>query len=363
MSKKETGSLYGLTNTSRKGKDLWGKNQFNSAFPAALACYMRDHNHGAIYVKLTENFKTECVVTSIDEVFGTKLPTDKLYFDFETRYEPYNDLVDHPLERVDLVIKKAIEGENRKGEKIISPGECVQALEVKLTVIPDNATCENPPDQWFPEMVIRPATTMYCAMSIASRITQEEAKGIFYSVGRDVREWGNLTEATQLLPKVIEALDKFQDTFKDRQHPLILQPIWRTQGKKPLLDDNAFDIFVWSDYALMRVITDLVKRNPTSLSRYARSALRLTRYLFEYSRAGVAHINNIYAGMTYDQQSDKEFALNGKITQLYMNHPRMQAPIIGKEAVRHIILHGGEEHLSPERRLDQTIYFAYKAEE
>jgi hypothetical protein len=46
-----------------------------------------------------------------------------------------------------------------------------------------------------------------------------------------------------------------------------------------------------------------------------------------------------------------------------MNHPRMGAPILGKEIVRNIILHGGEEYLSPERRLDQTIYFAYKAEE
>ena len=363
MTKNDYGSLYGLTNTSRQGKDLWGKNQFNSTFPAALACYMRDHNHGAVYVQLAEDLKTECVVIPIDDVFGTNLPNDKLYFDFEARYEPYDKLVDHTLERVDLVIKKATEIEDKKLGKLVMPGTCLQALEVKLTVIPDNTTCKNPPDKWFPEMVIRPATTMYCAMSIASRVTQDEAKKIFDSVGRDVMAWGNLTEATQLLPKVIEALDKFQDTFRDRQHPLILQPIWRTQGKKPLLDDNAFDIFVWSDYALMRVITDLVKRNPENVSRYARSALRLTRYMFEYCRAGVAHINNIYASMTYNQQSDKEFALNGKITQQYMNHPRMQAPILGKEAVRHIILHGGEEHLSPERRLDQTIYFAYKAEE
>ncbi len=355
---KNYGSLYGLVNTSRKGKDLWGKNQFNSAFPAALACYMRDHNHGAVYVNLTDNLKTQCSVIPIDDIFNTDLPNDKLYFDFESRFEPYDKFVDHTPERVDLVVRKA----NEVGDKV-EAGDYLQALEVKLTVTPDSTTCKAAPDEWFPEIVIRPATTMYCAMSIASRVTQEEVKEIFDPVGRDVMQWGNLTESVQLLPKVIEALDTFQDKFKDRQNPLILQPIWRTQGKQPILDDNAFDIFVWSDYALLRVITDLVKRSPKKMTRYARSALRMTRYLHEYGRSGVAHINNIYSGMTYNQQSDKEFALNGKITQLYMNHPRMAAPILGKEVVRKIILHGGEEHLSPERRLDQTIYFAYKAED
>jgi hypothetical protein len=318
---------------------------------------MRDHNHGAVYLKLANDLKTNCSVVSMNDIFNTELPNEKLYFDFEARFEPYNELVDHSPERVDLVVRKA----KTIGDKI-EAGEYLQALEVKLTVTPDSTTYKCSPDEWFPEIVIRPATTMYCAMSIASRVTQEEVKDIFHPVGRDVRQWGNITEATQLLPKAIDALDKFQDKFKDRQNPLILQPIWRTQGKQPILDDNAFDIFVWSDYALLRVITDLVKRNPETISRYARSALRITHYLHEYGRAGVVHINNLYSGMTYNQQSDKEFALNGKITKLYMDHPRMAAPILEKEVVRKIILHGGEDYLSPERRLDQTIYFAYKAE-
>lgn len=352
------GSLYGLKNSSRANLDLWGKNQFNSAFPAALACYMRDHNLGAVYVNLTDNSKTECSIISIDDIFNTDLSNDELYFDFESQFQPYADYVDHNLERVDLVVREA----NTVGDEI-TPGDYLQALEVKLTVIPDSTTCKDEPKKWFPEIVIRPATTMYCAMSIASRVTQEEVREIFEPVGRDVVQWGNPAEATQLLPKVIPALDTFQDKFKERQNPLILQPIWRTQGKQPILDNNAFDIFVWSDYALLRVITDLAKRNPNNITRYARCALRMTRYLHEYGRSGSAHINNIFSGMTYNQQSDKEFALNGKITQLYMNHERMAKPILGKEIVREIILDGGEEYLSPERRLDQTIYFAYKAED
>jgi len=358
----EHGSLYGLTNTNRQGAALWGKNQFNSTFPAALACYMRDHNLNAIYINLKNGLNTQCTEISIDDVFNTKLPNDQLFFDFESRYEPYDCLTDHQIERVDLVIRKTKEETKKTGEKAVLPGGALRALEVKLTVIPDNMTCQNAPNAWYPEMVIRPATIKYCAMSIASRLTKDEAKEIFDKVGKDVKQWDNLAEASALLPQAIEALNSLQEKFYDRQQPLILQPIWRTQGKKPLLDDNAFDIFVWSDYALARVVIDLVMKSPNDISRFGRSALRLTRYLYEYGRAGVAHIDNIFASMTYMHQSDKEFSINGAITKRYMNHPRMGAPILGKEIVRNIILHGGEEQLSPERRLDQTIYFAYKTE-
>lgn len=51
-----------------------------------------------------------------------------------------------------------------------------------------------------------------------------------------------------------------------------------------------------------------------------------------------------------------------RLSLRYMNHPRMSEPILPKEIVRKIILNGGEESLSPERRLDQTISIAYMLE-
>jgi len=159
------GCLYGLTHSNRQGKNLWGKNQFNSTFPAALACYMRDQGKDAIYVKVVENLKTQCATLSIDELFNTDICNEHLFFDFESRHEPFQRLIEHNLERVDLVIRKL------KDEKKGAAGDALRALEIKLTVIPDSTTCNNPPDEWFPEMVIRPATIMYCAMSMASGIT------------------------------------------------------------------------------------------------------------------------------------------------------------------------------------------------
>jgi len=58
------GNLYGLFHSNRQGKNLWGKNQFNSTFPTALACYMRDQRIDAVYVKVTENSRIRCATIS-----------------------------------------------------------------------------------------------------------------------------------------------------------------------------------------------------------------------------------------------------------------------------------------------------------
>jgi len=363
---KQFGRLYGIENTNRTGKNLWGKNQFNSAFPSSLACYMRDNDLDIVQIQLKGDLGTECVEVSVDQIFNTNLPNSDLYFDFETQFEPYGKFTYGNLERVDLVVREKRLKKNNSGEDVVVAGNPLRPLEIKLTVVPDQTTHKDDPKNWSPEIVIRPATTMYCALGMAHNpnIPQSRVNEIFLPVGNAVQDWGNQAEAEKILPKAIEALDKFQAEFQEFQTPLILQPIWRTKGKKPILEEKAFDIFVWTDFALARVFIDLAKNNkPNNISRYARSTLRLTRFLYEYGRAGAANINTIYSDMTYNQQSDKEFSLSGKITSKYMKHPRMHEPAVDREIVRKLILDNGERYLSPERRFDQTVYFTYSFEE
>lgn len=47
--------LYGIYHSNRSSDDHWGKNCFNSSFPAALASYMLDKDIPAIYIKLEEH--------------------------------------------------------------------------------------------------------------------------------------------------------------------------------------------------------------------------------------------------------------------------------------------------------------------
>lgn len=62
--------------------------------------------------------------------------------------------------------------------------------------------------------------------------------------------------------------------------------------------------------------------------------------------------------MTFNLQTDKEFALSGMNTLKYLPTSRREKPILMQSALKEIVLEKGFEMLSPERRFDATIYFA-----
>ena len=338
---------------------MWGEKQFNSTFPAALCCYMKDKNLDAVLLSV-DNAKVKSSVLPISKLFNSTRSCANLYFSFESRFDSYKSVInDTSLERVDLVVSEAEKNE----DGAIIQGKQLRPLEVKLTVVPDNSTAEDDESNWAPEIVIRPATTKYCAMGMALNCSdkRKEIRKIFESKLSSVSGWGNQTEARTILPTAIKCLEEFESKFSSREVPLVMQPIWKTQGKSPLLAEHAFDIFVWTDFALARLIIDQAKKSVgrPKVSRPARSALRLARFLYEYGRAGKAPIANIYDEMTYGYQSDKDFAVSGKVTATYMKHKRRHSPKLHRSTATKVILGGGAKRLSPERRFDQSIYFSY----
>ncbi len=368
-------SLYGIKKSNRTGIHLWGKNQFNSTFPAALACWMRDQELKPVYISLNADLKTQVSDEKLtfDDVFNSTAPTEDLDFHFETVYEPYKPYDFDKLDHIDLVVKQ--------DKKFLRP------LEVKLTVLPDNAT-EKRIDQasWGAELVIRPDSTSYAALGIYHSLKSKSAaiKKILESAEK-ISDWGNEAEILNHRHLIIETLDIFQSKYCSFQKPFLMQPIWKTLGKSPELDDNAFDIFVWSDMALCRLIIDQAKNEliaeekkleeleikasktgtpisrksmkPEKVSRYLRASARLLRCLYDLFTKGKTHINRIFRGMSLGNQTDKECSMNGGVTNAYMKHPRLRKPIISKETLAKLIIGGGEKLLSPERRFDATIYF------
>ena len=348
----ETG-LYGLVHSSRNG-EFWTKNKFNSAFPAALACYMRDRGLPATFVCLSDG-KIENVDLQIDDLFGTKLPNEELYFRFEGSFADYANFQLDETDGVDLIISEALFGEGKRA----SEGKQLRALEVKLTVVPDSATDGKPEDKWSSEIVLRPATTQYCMMSFAQSCARnrDQIRQIFEPKFGAVNGWNNETAAKEILVDALDALEQFELAFSQKQKPLILQPIWKTLGKCPDLADLAFDLFVWSDFAYARLLRDQARRQVKNrrISRSSRGCLRLVRALFEFGQHGKPHMKNIKDDMSYGRQNDKETSANGGVTRKYLISERLQHPRIPKEAIDKIVIGDGATELSPERRFDQTI--------
>ena len=346
----EEPALYGLTKSNRNFADpfYWGKNQFNSSFPAALACYMRDQKLPAVYLRHGRKSSTWISEIGFDDVFGTKLPNNEIFFGFEERFAPFSDLIKDALPGIDLVLQ------NEKTKEYLRP------LEVKLTTLPDSTTAECGEDEYGSELVVRSPTMRYMAMSMAKSCANEfsAVRDIFEPSCGKIRDWDNLAEMTGKKDKIFKALEKFLNEFQDKEQPLLMQPIWKTLGKNPVLAENCLDIFVWSDFALSRLFMDANRDSDEKISRPLRSALRLARFLYEISCNGKVFQKPIYDGMTYDTLNDKEFSISGAKTNAYMRCPRLTKPAIQKQQIKEIVLGGGQKFLSPERRFDAIIYYS-----
>ncbi|NMM28785.1 MAG: HindVP family restriction endonuclease [Glaciimonas sp.] len=344
-------SLYGIHQSNRATNDLWGKNQFNSTFPTALACYMRDRDINPVYLTVDENLHVVASEITVGELFNSTRPNRDLRFEFESKFDPYQQYAINDIGGIDLVVKH---GDDR------SPAQWRRALEVKLTVLPDNTTCNLDESEWSSELVVRPASTKYCALGIidSSFARRADVRDIFEGVCGTFQHWDSMHEVVAKRADLLAALNLFQTTFRNTQKPFLMQPIWKTQGKAPTLSENAFDIFIWSDFALCRTFLDKsLEGIPNQVNRYMRSSARLARVLYELSRSGRANINSIYTEMAFDLQTDKEFALPGQSTKFYLNSPRRITPALTKDVIVDVILNGGQRMLSPERRFDACVYF------
>ncbi len=135
-----------------------------------------------------------------------------------------------------------------------------------------------------------------------------------------------------------------------------MQPIWKTVGKSSALAEQCFDIFVWSDFAFTRLFTNTARReNLRGISRNVRSVVWLFKMLYDFAVHGAVNFGDIIDRLTYNTKNDKAFAVSGMVTNPYMRCEELTTPRINKNAVKEIILGGGQTFLSPERRLDAII--------
>jgi hypothetical protein len=119
--------LFGIQHSNRDftQNDTWGKNQFNSSFPAGLTSYLSLKGLENNYLILNKELKVQHSKISTTDLFGIDPTSDDLFFSFESPYMPYQQLVIGNLPRVDLVTQ------------LRSNGQCLRPIEVKLTALPD----------------------------------------------------------------------------------------------------------------------------------------------------------------------------------------------------------------------------------
>lgn len=340
--------LFGIANSNKdfSSENSWGKNQFNNTFPAALANYMASRELPLVYIKLNQKLATYHDTISVENLYGIPPTNEHIYFSFESEFEPYRDLAEGWLPRVDLVIQ------NINGATF----EYLKPLEIKLTALPDDQTSDCAEEDFGSEIVVRPDTIVYLALGLADsmRENKEQLRETLEPVCGRRMNWNDATRVEALLPRLVEVLNAMILQNPDKEKPLLIQPVWKTKGKSTVLADNCLDIFVWSNFALTRLFVNQVSDNG-SITRPERAVVWLVKMLYQFAVEGKIDHQHIIDTYTYGTKNDKAFAIGGMKTREYMRSSQLLNPRITRPEIKDIILGGGEQLLSPERRFDGIV--------
>ncbi|HXS35098.1 MAG TPA: HindVP family restriction endonuclease [Flavipsychrobacter sp.] len=350
MNKQKPG-LFGITNSNRDfaQAETWGKNQFNSSFPAGLANYLSNEGFQNIYLFLDEKLNVRHGKISTSSLYGIEPQSDNLFFSFESSYTPYQQLVIGHLPRVDLVTQ------------LRSNGQCLRPIEIKLTALPDNSTCALEDEYFGCELVVRPDTIVYLACSIAANF-KTKIGYLQELIGKDfdqITDWTEGENIWQFIPQMISVLDKIILSILGEQEPILMQPIWKTVGKSSQLADFCLDVFVWSNFAFTQLFLDVARgelAETTRITRQIRTIIWLFKMLFDFSKNGQINHIKIIDELSFNTKNDKAFAVSGRITHHFMTCKELTKPRIQANQIKEIILGGGQKLLSPERRFDAIIF-------
>lgn len=340
----QNAGLFGLKYSNRDFslKSAWGKNQFNSSFPAALCCYLHSKNLAANYLQI-KNSQWDIATIDISDVFGIDPFDQDIYFSFESAHTPFQKFIIGSLPRTDLVIQKRHDG------------QCLAGLEIKLTALPDNTTCNLEDHQYGSEIVVRPDTIVYLACSIAKGLGKRLDS--LLSPIDSILDWSEPSQVLGQIDKIIENLRRVAYNLEHSQSPFLIQPVWKTLGKSAVLADYCLDVFAWSNAAFLYFISDLANPNlyANKITRQTRSAIWLFKMLSDIQVTGRFNHLKIVDELSFNTKNDKAFASAGNVTNQYMASLRLSHPVIHKNEIKHIILGDGQELLSPERRFDAIL--------
>ena len=340
--------LFGQKHSSRDytKAESWGKNQFNSSFPASLIAYMFHKGIKPVYICTDKD--NEIVHRYIDgmQLLGINPLSDDAYYNFEAGYAPYEQYYSGEREKIDLVML------NRRTNEVLS------GLEIKLTALPDNTTKNLEERQWGTEIVMRPPTINFLACSICSSFSAPQGKNRLrdlLSIVPQINHWEEIEEVLYHYAAIERAMQTIAASLCRSQKPLIVQPIWKTEGARMSLQEDCLDVFVWSNLSVMRMCYSGECAELQRINRFNRTIIWLYKMLLDYVTYGQFDYRRIIRLHSYNLANDKAFALPGSQTRQFLREKEIVKPRISKHAIKHIILGGGQNLLSPERRFDAVL--------
>jgi len=345
MSKQEPG-LFGQKHSSRDytRKANWGKNIFNSSFPASLVAYMSSKDMNMVYLCVDKENNLLHSEISGRDLYKIDPLSDNAYYNYEAGFSTFEKYYTGDRENIDLVMMDKSTNQNLIG------------LEIKLTALPDNTTKDGTDEEYSCEIVVRPPTICFLACSICECYTTDQDKNRLRRLLNKVPRIIHWEEPNEVLPhyrKIEETVIEVAKDMADYQSPLIVQPVWKIKDKR--LADDCLDVFVWSNLAVMHMCLRDSNARSNSISRMQRSIIWIYLMLKEYVDYDRFDYVRVIKNHSYGNANDKAFSIPGSVSHRLLSCKELTHPRINKMEIKNIILGGGQLLLSPERRFDAVI--------
>lgn len=341
-----TPGLFGQKHSSRDytKEYYWGKNQFNSSFPASLVAYMHSKGIKPVYLCVNGRNKLAHDYISSEQLLGIDPLSDDAFYNFEAGYSTYEKFYTGDREKIDLVMIDRKTNTNLIG------------LEIKLTALPDNTTRKLPEEEYSCEIVMRPPTICFLACSIceAYEKRQNRLRELIGGVPQ-INHWEDADAVAPHYMDIENAVMRVAADMYKKQKPLIIQPVWKTEQGKMRLADNCLDVFVWSNLAVLQMCVQGKASQSLQINRFQRTIIWLYKMLFDFVAYGSFDYVTIIKNHSYGNANDKAFSMPGTRTYPFLKSEELLHPRIKKGEIRNIILGGGQNLLSPERRFDAVI--------
>ena len=298
--------LFGINDTNVKS--VMSKNVFTTFFPIATAAYMSSRNIPLKYVRVKDSGSLEIADIAFEDAIGiSRDDMERVKWQSETHPKAFSHSANPPP--VDLVPE--LDGTEKT------------ELEVKLTVVPTFAGKST-------EMIVRQNTQFTLAERMAYR-------------HRDLIDSRPLT--TDKLRQAV--------SHADCQIPFMLHGIWKTVGTELKLDeDNTADVYVISDFAYLWMILQNVSER-TGNTRMGKVERLVRTWIASYLESGT---------MRYKERGQNIEHL--KITLYptdYLEGLKADygKPRLNMDDVMNIVPVESIRKMSPERRLDASIFLHY----
>ena len=345
--------LFGLGNASHDFSDTasLGKNIFTNAFPIAVAQYLSiERNLPIPLIKARyegNSISTYQEMVSWEHIIGTN-PRSATFL-FEEVYNGFKIYTDKLPNKSDIVVSDE-SGQHRR------------PFEVKLVVVPNSNTASRPHEEQSCEIVVRPPTIEQLAFSIANSYGSSRRALLLDIISDALRtpmdyQWANESWMRNKIPRVAEAANEIGIRGIELQTPFVINAIWRTQGQRPILHTNAFDVFVWTDMAFLQLFTDNSSSTSKSrkITRAERSLVWLISALFDYAAQRTLNFSKHHSNITYGAQTDKAASYAGDTPLKHLKSNEFFHPRVSKLELEKIMTRDALEYLMPERRLDNSI--------